>query len=216
MKNEVNENVLILTATFSCTICVSEDEITIKKPSNEQQNIEQIIIHAEQQAYKETLAEYKNKSTFSNFICDTPGFEDTFQQKMNTFIEPYGILRISEESLSILPLVSPFTSGLNIHAPIIYTSQGYSIINARGNCKSSSSIVNAVKIGETVGIPLYLNNLELAMNMSTSEKGIAVKEANWAPKRSTAHFIGVSINENGISFTITEAFNSWNRASIIH
>ncbi|QQP12134.1 hypothetical protein FJQ98_24035 [Lysinibacillus agricola] len=86
MKNEVNENVLILTATFSCTIFVSEEEITIKKPSNEQQYIEQIIIHAEQQAYQETLSEYKNKSTFSNFICDIPGFEDTFQQKAGHFL----------------------------------------------------------------------------------------------------------------------------------
>ncbi|MDM5250614.1 MULTISPECIES: hypothetical protein [unclassified Lysinibacillus] len=213
MTNEVNENVLILTATFSCTICVSEDEITIKKPSNEQQCIEQIIIHAEQQAYKETLAEYQNKSTFSNFICDTPGFEDTFQQKLDTFIEPYGILRVSEESLSILSLVSPFTSGLNIHAPIIYTSPSYSIINARGNCFCTSPVV---AIDETDDLPVFQSNSELENDMSSSGKFTAVKEANWVPKQSTANFIGVSISESDISFNITTAFNPWNRASIKH
>lgn len=31
MKNGVNENVLILTGTFSCAISVSEEEIIIKK-----------------------------------------------------------------------------------------------------------------------------------------------------------------------------------------
>ncbi|MGE7943346.1 hypothetical protein ACQKNB_14765 [Lysinibacillus xylanilyticus] len=216
MKNEVNENVLILTATFSCTIRVSDEEINIKKLSNEQQYIEQIIIHAEQQAYQETLAEYNNLSTFSNLIYDIPGFEDTFLQKLDTFIEPYGILRVPEESLSMLPLIGPFMSGLNIHASIIYTSPSYSIINARGYRSSTSSSVNAVKIGEPVGLPDYLNNLELEMDSSSSGKSITVMEANWTPKRSTAHFIGVSINDSGISFNITAAFNSWNRASIKH
>ncbi|MGE7952824.1 hypothetical protein [Lysinibacillus xylanilyticus] len=216
MKNEVNENVLILTATFSCTIRVSDEEINIKKLSNEQQYIEQIIILAEQQAYQETLAEYNNLPTFSNLICDTPGFEDTFLQKLDTFIEPYGILRVSEESLSMLPLIGPFTSGLNIHAPIIYTSPGYSIINARGYRSSTSSSVHAVKIGEPVGLPDYLNNLELEMDIPSSGKSITMMEANWTPKQSTAHFIGVSINDSGISFNITEAFNSWNRVSIKH
>lgn len=213
MKNEVNENVLILTATFSCTIRVSDEEINIKKLSNEQQYIEQIIIHAEQQAYQETSAEYSNLSTFSNLIYDIPGFEDTFLQKLDTFIEPYGILRVPEESLSMLPLIGPFTSGLNIHAPLIYTSPSYSIINARGYRSSTS---NAVKIGEPVGLPDHLNNLELEMDSSSSGKSITVMEANWTPKRSTAHFIGVSINDSGISFNITAAFNSWNRASIKH
>ncbi|MGA3600720.1 hypothetical protein [Lysinibacillus agricola] len=216
MKNEVNENVLILTATFSCTIRVSDEEINIKKLSNEQQYIEQIIIHAEQQAYQETLAEYNNLPTLSNLICDIPGFEDTFLQKLDTFIEPYGILRVSEESLSMLPLIGPFTSGLNIHAPIIYTSPSYSIINARGYRSSTSSSVNAVKIGEPVGLPDDLNNLELEMDIPSSGKSITMMEANWTPKQSTAHFIGVSINDSGISFNITAAFNSWNRASIKH
>jgi len=216
MKNEVNENVLILTATFSCTIRVSDEEINIKKLSNEQQYIEQIIIHAEQQGYQETLAEYNNLPTFSNHICDIPGFEATFLQKLDTFIEPYGILRVSEESLSMLPLIGPFTSGLNIHAPIIYTSPNYSIINARGYRSSASSSVNAVKIGEPVGLPDYLNNLELEMDIPSSGKSITMMEANWTPKQSTAHFIGVSINDSGIFFNITAAFNSWNRASIKH
>jgi len=216
MKNEVNENVLILTAYFSCAIFVAEEEITIKKPSKEQQYIEQIIIDAEQQAFKETLAEYKSKSTFSNFICNIPGFEDTFQQKLDSFIEQYGIIRVSEESMPMLPLVSPLTSGLNIHTPILYTSPNFSIINARGTCSSTSSIGNAVKIGETVGLPIYLYNSELEMEISALGKSTAVKEANWAPQQSTPTFTGVSISDNGISFNITTAFNTWNRKSIKH
>lgn len=216
MKNEVNENILILTANFSCTISVSKEEITIKKPSKEQQYFEQIIIDAEQQAYQETLAEYKSKSTFSNFICNIPGFEDTFQQKLDTFIEQYGIIRVSEDSLSMLPLVSPFTSGLNILPPIIYTSPSFSIINARGNCSSTSSIGNAAKIGEAVDLPVYLHNSEVEMDMSPLGKYTAVTEANWAHKRSTATFTGVSISEKGISFNITSAFNAWNKAIIKH
>ncbi len=203
MKHAVNEQVLILTANFSCTIFVSDEEITIKKPSKEQQYIEQIIINAEQQAFKETLAEYKSKSIFSNFICNIPGFEDTFQQKLDTFIEQYGIIRVSEESLSMFPLVSPFTSGLNIHTPIIYTSSSFSIINARGNCSSISSIGNTV-------------NSELEMEMSSLGKLTAVKEANWAPQKSTTNFTAVSINDNGISFKVTTAINAWNRSSIKH
>ncbi|MFB7156580.1 hypothetical protein [Lysinibacillus sp. NPDC056232] len=216
MKNEVNENVLILTAKFSCTISVSEEEITIKKPSKEQQCIGQIIVDAEQQAYKETLAEYKSKSTFSNFICNTPGFKDTFQQKLDSFIEQYGIIRVSEEYLSVLPLINPFTSGLNIHTPIIYTSPSFSIINARGNCSSTSSIENAVKIGETVGLPVYLHNSELEMEMSSLGKFTAVNKVNLGPKQSTANFTGVTISDNGISFNITTAFNTWNKATIKH
>ncbi|MFJ6208997.1 hypothetical protein [Lysinibacillus sp. NPDC092081] len=212
MKNEVNENVLILTVNFSCAIFVSEEEITIKKPSKEQQSIEQIIIDAEQQAFQETLAAYKSKSTFSNFICNIPGFEDTFQQKLDSFIEQYGIIRVSEESLSMLPLVSPFTSGLNIHTPILYKSPCFSIINARGNCSNASSIGNTVKIEETVGLPVYLHKME----MSSLGKFTAVKEANWAPKQSTANFTGVSISDNGIAFNISTAFNAWNKASIKH
>ncbi|MEY9976983.1 hypothetical protein [Lysinibacillus sp. RC79] len=216
MKNEVNENVLILTANFSCAIFVSEEEITIKKPSKEQQSIEQIIIDAEQQAFKETLAAYKSKSTFSNFICNIPGFEDIFQQKLDSFIEQYGIIRVSEESLSMLPLVSPFTSGLNIHTPILYKSPSFSIINARGNCSNAPSIEDTVKIEETVGLPVYLHNSELEMEMSSLGKFTAVKEANWAPKQSTVNFTGVSISDNGISFNISTAFNAWNKASIKH
>lgn len=182
MKHEINaENVLILTANFSCTISMSKEEITIKKPSKEQIHIEQLIIDAEQQAYKETLAAYKSKSTFSNCICNIPGFEETFQQKLDNFIEPYGIIRVSEESQSLLPLVSPSTS-----SPIIYTSPNFSIINARGNCSSTSSIGNAVK------------------------------DVNYLLKRSTTAFTGVAINENGISLNITTAFNAWNKATIKH
>ncbi|KOP81064.1 hypothetical protein AMS59_01055 [Lysinibacillus sp. FJAT-14745] len=214
MKNEVHGNVLILTANFSCAIFVSEEEIIIKKPSKEQQYIEQIIIDAEQQAFQETLAAYKSTSTFSNFICNIPGFEDTFQQKLDSFIEQYGIIRVSEESLSMLPLVSPFTSELNIHTPIIYTSPSFSIINARGNCSNTSSMENAVKIGEIVGLPIYLYNS--AMQMSSLRKFTAVNEANWSPKQSTAYFTGVAISDNGISFNITKAFNAWNRTSIKH
>ncbi|MFJ5565594.1 hypothetical protein [Lysinibacillus xylanilyticus] len=210
MKNELNENVLILTANFSCAIFVSEEEITIKRPSKEQQYIEQIIIDAEQQAFKETLAEYKSKSTFSNFICNIPGFEDTFQQRLNGFMEQYGIIRVSEESLSMLPLISPFTSELNIHTPILYTSPNFSIINARGNCSSASPIGNTVKIGETVGLPIYLLNSELKKEMSPLGK------ANWTPQQITAAFTGVAISDNGISFNITTAFNAWNRTSIKH
>ncbi|MFT9816959.1 hypothetical protein [Lysinibacillus sp. NPDC056185] len=216
MKNKVTENVLILTANFSCTIFVSEEEITIKKPSKEQQYIEQIIIDAEQQVFKETLAEYKSKSTFSNFICNIPGFEDTFQQRLDSFIEQYGIIRVSEESLPMLPLISPFTSELNIHTPVLYMSPSFNIINARGNCSSASSIGNAIKIGETVGLPVYLHNPEVEMAMSSSGKFTAVKEANWAPKKSAANFTGISISDNGISFNISTAFNVWNRTSIKH
>lgn len=214
MKNEVNENVLLLTANFSCTILISEEEITIKKPSKEQQYIEQIIIDAEQQVFKETLAEYKSKSTFSNFICNIPGFEDTVQQRLDSFIEQYGIIRVSEESLSILPLVSPFTSELNIHTPVLYMSPSFSIIYARGNCSSTSSIGNPIKIGETVGLPTFLFNSEMAM--SSLRDVTAVKKANWVPQQSTATFTGVSINDNGFSLNITTTLNSWNRTSIKH
>jgi len=210
MKNELNENVLILTANFSCAIFVSEEEITIKRPSKEQQYIEQIIIDAEQQAFRETLAEYKSKSTFSNFICNIPGFEDTFQQRLDGFMKNYGIIRVSEESLSMLPLISPFTSESNIHTPILYTSPNFSIINARGNCSSASPFVNPDKIGETVGLPIYPFNSELKKEMSPLGK------ANWTPQQFTAAFTGVSISDNGISFNITTAFNAWNRTSIKH
>jgi hypothetical protein len=216
MKNEVNENVLILTANFSCAIFVSEEEITFKKPSKEQQYIEQIIIDAEQQAFKETLAAYKSKSTFSNFICNIPGFEDTFQQRLDSFIEQYGIIRVSEESLSILPLVSPFTLELNLHTPILYTSPSFSIINARGNCSSALSIGSAVRIGETVGQPAYLHHSELDMGMPSLGKFTTVKEANRTPLQSAATFTGVSISDYGISFNITTAFNAWNRTPIKH
>ncbi|MGE7946163.1 hypothetical protein [Lysinibacillus sp. NPDC093688] len=207
MKHEVNENVLILTANFSCTISVSEEEITIKKPSKEQQYIEQIIVDAEQRAYKETLAEFKSKSTFSNFICNIPGFEDTLQQKLDAFIEQYGIIRVSEESQSITPLVSRFNSGLNI--PIIYMLPSFCIINARGNCSSTSS--NADNIGETIGLPVHLYNSEIETS-SSGKYTAAVKEANCAPK----HFTEVSISDNGISFNITTALNAWNKSSIKH
>lgn len=210
MKNELNDNVLILTANFSCAIFVSEEEITIKRPSKEQQYIEQIIIDAEQQAFKETLAEYKGKSTFSNFICNIPGFEDTFQQKLDGFMEHYGIRRVFEESLSMLSLISPFTSELNIHTPILYTSPNFSIINARGNCSSASSIGNPVKIGETVGLPLYLLNSDLKKEMSPLGK------ANWTRQQFTASFTEVAISDNGISFNITTPFNAWNKTSIKH
>ncbi|WP_342441834.1 hypothetical protein MHB40_23000 [Lysinibacillus sp. FSL K6-0057] len=128
----MNDTVFILTATFSCNISVSAEEITIKQPNNDQRRIEQIIIQSELKAYQETLAAYKNISTFSNFISDIPGFEDTFQQKRDYYIEQYGIIRISNESISSMSLVNPFTFGLNIDSPIVYVTPQYTIINARG------------------------------------------------------------------------------------
>ncbi|HAU35230.1 MAG TPA: hypothetical protein DCW76_13225, partial [Lysinibacillus sp.] len=59
MKNGFNETVFILTATFSCNISVSAEEITLKKPTEEQLRIEQIIIQSELKAYQETLKVYK-------------------------------------------------------------------------------------------------------------------------------------------------------------
>lgn len=129
---KLNETVFILTATFSCNISVSAEEITIKQPSNDQRRIEQIIIQSEVKAYQDTLAVYKNISPYSKYISDIPGFEDTFQQKRDYYIEQYGIIRISNESISTLSLVNPFTFGLNIDSPIVYVTPHDTIINARG------------------------------------------------------------------------------------
>ena len=218
MKNGVNENVLILTATFSCAISVSEEEIIIKKPSYEQQSIEQIIIKAEQQAYLETLAEYKNNTTLSNFISEIPGFEDTFQQRLDMFIEPYGIIRVFEEGWSVSPLVVPFTSGLNINAPILYTTTHCTIINARGasmtNNDSNTSVIR--KEENLIGSSIYHSNTDLAIDISSSGNLSTMKETNWTQYQPTANLAGVSINDSGISFNITKAFNTWNKTTIKH
>lgn len=218
MKNEVNENVLILTATFSCAISVLEEEIIIKKPSHEQQSIEQIIIGAEQQAYMETLAEYKNNTTLSNFIMEIPGFEDTYQQRLDMFIEPYGIIRVFEEGSSVSPLVIPFTSGLNINAPILYTTAHCTIINARGASMTSNDSNTSIigKAENLMGSSIYHSNTDLAIDISSSGDLSTVKETNWTHYHPTANLTGVSINDSGISFNITKAFNSWNRASMKH
>ena len=223
MKNGINETVLIIAATFSCTISVSAEEITIKKPTSEQQYVEQIIIQTELQAYKETLTEYKNKSTFSNFISDIPGFDNSFQQKLDNTIDQYGIRRVAEDSLSIMPLVTPFTSGLNISKPSIYTAAQFSIINARGvlnrdttnhNCSSTSSIGNTVKIGGNVDLPFYYKDSKAEIAIPSAD--IGENNIYCEQTRSSSKFTGVSISESGISFNIASAFNTWNKASIKH
>ena len=65
---KLNENVFILTATFSCNISVSAEEITIKQPSNDQRRIEQIIIQSEVKAYQDTLVAYKIFHPIQNIL----------------------------------------------------------------------------------------------------------------------------------------------------
>ncbi|WP_155593249.1 hypothetical protein [Lysinibacillus cavernae] len=135
----MSDTIFILTANFSCNISVSAEEITIKQPTNDQRRIEQIIIRSELKAYQETLATYKNISTFSNVISNIPGFEDTFQRKRDQYIEQYGIIRISNESLSNMPLVNPFAFGLNLDSPTVYVTPHYTILNARGLAMATNS-----------------------------------------------------------------------------
>ncbi|UED80002.1 hypothetical protein FH508_0021975 [Lysinibacillus sp. CD3-6] len=212
MTNGVNDYVLILTETFSCTISVSAEEITIKKPSNEQQTIEQLIIQAEQRAYQEALVEYKHKSSISNFICNIPGFEDTFQQKLDTYMAQHDIVKVPEKDLPLLSLVSPFTSSLNINTPMLYKTTQYCIVYARGT-QSGQNSSNAAKISSFAGSPndLKNNNQHLSSNISNS-----VTEAFDAYHYYPTNISGLFINNGGISFNINSAFNIWSKATIKH
>ncbi|MFJ7698240.1 hypothetical protein [Lysinibacillus fusiformis] len=168
MKNGFNETVFILTATFSCNISVSAEEITIKKPTEEQLRIEQIIIQSELKAYQETLEVYKKLSTFSNIISDVPGFEDTFQQKRDYYIQQYGIIKISNDSSSSMPSVNPLTFGLNIASSTVYMTANYRIINARGlTAVTDSSITH--KLDENTSISgLSINESTISFNMDAT------------------------------------------------
>ncbi len=214
MANGVNNTILILTETFSCTIYVAAEEITIKKPSHEQQSIEELIIQAEQRAYQETLAAYKLKSTLSNSICDTSGFEDTFQQKMDAYMAQYKIVKVSDDDLLLLSLVSPLTSGLNLHTPMIYKAPHCSIMYARGKQILS---LNHHSIGSNT-----VNNADLPTDVTNTDYIASTKTFDSVTKASEAYyycptnFTGLCINESGISFNITSAFNSWNKTSIKH
>ncbi|KOY80414.1 hypothetical protein I6G82_21440 [Lysinibacillus macroides] len=171
MKNALNENVFILTATFSCSIVVTMEEISIKKPTAEQLQIEKIIIQSELTAYRETLATYKNISAFSNFISDTPGFEETFQQKRDYYIAQYGIHRISNENFSNISMVNPDTFGLAIDSPTIYLTPHYTIINARGlevEKDSSSNAENKNETHYTSISGLSINESTISFNMGTT------------------------------------------------
>lgn len=212
MTNGVNDNVLILTETFSCTISVSAEEITIKKPSNEQQSIEQLIIQAEQRAYQEALAEFKHKSSISNFICDIPGFEDTFQQKLDTYMAQHDIVKVPEKDLPLLSLVSPFTSGLNIHTPMLYKTSQYCIVYARGT-QNGQNNSNVVEISSFTDSPTDFKNIDYY----TSSKMVnTVTEENDAYQYYPTNITGLFINNSGISFNINSAFNIWSKASLKH
>ncbi len=170
MKNDLNETILILTATFSCNISVSAEEITIKQPTTDQRQIEQIIIQSELKAYQEALATYKNISTFSNLISDTPGFEDSFQQKRDQYMEQYGIIRISNESLSSMPSIHPFPFGLNIESPSIYVTPHYTIINARGlETKKTNQELNGLNNANISG--LSINESTISFNLDSTFSG---------------------------------------------
>ncbi|MFJ7370824.1 hypothetical protein ACIQVU_15420 [Lysinibacillus sp. NPDC098008] len=163
MKNGIHENVFILTTSFSCNISVTAEEIIIKKPTNEQLQIEQSIIQSELKAYQETLATYKNISVVSNFISDTPGFEEAFQQKRDYYLEQYGITRISNESFSKMSTVNPLNFGLNIHSSTIYLTPHYTIINARGLDFEKGAANNIENDSETY----HINISELSIHEST-------------------------------------------------
>ncbi|MEA0563008.1 MULTISPECIES: hypothetical protein [Lysinibacillus] len=170
MKNGLNESLLILTATFSCNISVSAEEITIKQPTTDQLQIEQIIIQSELKAYQETLATYKNISTFSCLISDTPGFEDCFQQKRDQYMEQYGIIRISDESLSSMPSIHPFPFGLNIESPSIYVTPQYTIINARGlETKKTIQELDGLNNANISG--LSINESSISFNLDSTFSG---------------------------------------------
>ncbi len=170
MKNDLNETILILTASFSCNISVSAEEITIKQPTTDQRQIEQIIIQSELKAYQEALATYRNISTFSNLISDTPGFEDSFQQKRDQYMEQYGIIRISNESLSSMPSIHPFPFGLNIESPSIYVTPHYTIINARGlETKKTNQELNGLNNANISG--LSINESTISFNLDSTFSG---------------------------------------------
>ncbi|TKI71504.1 hypothetical protein FC756_05725 [Lysinibacillus mangiferihumi] len=209
MANGVNNTILILTETFSCTIYVAAEEITIKKPSHEQQSIEQLIIQAEQRAYQETLTAYKLKSTLSNSICDTYGFEDTFQQKMDAYMAQYKIVKVSDDDLLLLSLVSPLTAGLNLHTPMIYKAPHCCIMYARG--KQIQSLNNHSIGSNTVNFPTDVTDY-----IASTKTFNSVTKASEAYYYCPTNFTGLCINESGISFNITSAFNSWNKTSIKH
>ncbi|WP_312126213.1 hypothetical protein [Lysinibacillus boronitolerans] len=167
----MNETVFILTATFSCNISVSTEEITIKQPSNDQRQIEKIIIQSELKAYQETLAAYKNISPYSKYISDIPGFEDTFQQKRDYYIEQYGIIRISNESISSMSLVNPFTFGLNIDSPIVYVTPHDTIINARGLAMAANASNHPDSLDELCNTSisgLSINENTISFNMDST------------------------------------------------
>lgn len=171
MKNGLNETIFILTATFSCNISASAEEITIKLPTNDQRQIEQIIIQSELKAYQETLAVYKNISTFSNNISDIPGFEDTFQQKRDQYMEQYGIIRVSNESLSSMPSINPFTFGLNIKSPSIYLTPHYTIINARGLEMEKTNHDHFDGLGNANISGLSINEGTISFNLDSTFNG---------------------------------------------
>ena len=215
--NRVNDSVLILTETFSCTISISTEEIIIKKPTNEQRSIEQLIISAEQRAYQEALAEYKHKPSLSNFISNMPGFEESFQQKLDKNMAQFDIIKITEDDLTLLSLVSPFTSVLNIHTPTLYRSPNYNIIYARGTQKQGTSSTSFN--GNTISMP---SAESLLMNFKTSDTISSAKVLDRVSERNKPYYYcasditGLSINDNGISFNISSVFNSWNKTSIKH
>lgn len=215
VANRVNDSVLILTETFSCTISISTEEIIIKKPTHEQRSIEQLIISAEQQAYQEALAEYKHKPTLSNFISNMPGFEESFQQKLDKNMAQFDIIKVTEDDL--LSLVSPFTSGLNIHTPTIYKSPNDNIIYARGTQKqgtsSSSFSSNAISMASAENFQTNFNTTDTSSYSKVLDR---VSERNKSYYYCPSSISGLSINDNGISFNISSVFNSWNKTSIKH
>lgn len=168
MKNGFNETVFILTATFSCNISVSAEEIIIKKPTEEQLRIERIITQSELKAYQETLTVYEKLSTFSNLISDVPGFEDSFQQKRDYYIQQYGIIKVPNDNLFSMPSVNPLTFGLNIESPTTYMTANYTIINARGLAAVTDSSITH-KLDENINISgLSINESTISFNMDAT------------------------------------------------
>lgn len=171
LKNALNETIFILTATFSCNISVSAEEITIKQPTIDQHQMEQVIIQSELKAYQETLAAYQGISTVSNLISDIPGFEDTFQQKRDLYMEQHGIIRISTESLSSMASVNPFTFGLNLDSPSVYMTPQYTIINARGLEMETTTQDHFDEQGNTSISGLSINESTISFNMDSTFSG---------------------------------------------
>ena len=171
MKNALNETIFILTATFSCNISVSAEEITIKQPTIDQHRMEQVIIQSELKAYQETLAAYQSISTLSNLISDIPGFEDTFQQKRDLYMEQHGIIRVSNESLSSMASVNPFSFGLNLDSPSVYMTPHYTIINARGLEMETTTQDYFDEQGNTSISGLSINESTISFNMDSTFSG---------------------------------------------